>query len=327
MIPSNVALLLFSVLLLIAGCGTGNPEGPETGSTQPEHQGTWGIYSFELSTGFIELVYSSENAINGMSLNGEGTRLAFRQDFGDDVFTDSEICVMGSDGGGYRRLTDNTWLDSYPCWSPDGTRILFLSWPDHPAGTMDIFLMDSSGSGVVEVYDSGFHDGDCHWVGSRIVFTRESRIWIMDDDGTGAAAITDFELAGQWGSADLPFGDYDPRLNPSGTLVSFDRMIDDQSPSGNWDFYTVLPDGTGETAVTDTGWQQFIAEWSHAGDRLAFLVAAMGGGGIYDIYTIRPDGTGLEKLTPDSWPAEFLCTHPVYSPDDSIIYFVGQWWR
>ena len=53
----------------------------------------------------------------------------------------------------------------------------------------------------------------------------------------------------------------------------------------------------------------------------------MGGGGIYDIYTIGPNGGGLENLTPSDWPTDFLCTHPLYSPDDSLIYFVGQWWR
>jgi len=321
-----VQVLLLGILLMTA-CGSGNPEEPETGSTQPEHQGTWGIYSFEPATGFVELIYSSENSIHGMSLNGTGSMLAFRHDYGPDMFTDSEICIINSDGGGFKRLTDNGWMDGYPCWSPDGTELLFLSWVDYPVGTMDIYLMDPSGSAVTELYDSGFHDGDCHWLGSSIVFTRESQIWIMDDDGTDARQLTDFELAGQQGAADLPFGDYDPRIDPTGTIVSFDRMVDDANPSGNWDFYTILVDGTGETAVTNTGWQQFIAEWSHSGARLVFLVAAMGGGGIYDIYTIGPNGGGLENLTPSDWPTDFLCTHPLYSPDDSLIYFVGQWWR
>ena len=104
--------------------------------------------------------------------------------------------LIATDGSGYRRLTDNSWLDCYPCWSPDGREILFLSWPDYPDNTMDIFLMDSSGTDVRELFDSGFHDGDCCWVGQKIVFTRESQIWIMDDDGTDAGAL----LAGLCGA-------------------------------------------------------------------------------------------------------------------------------
>ena len=188
-------------------------------------------------------------------------------------------------------------------------------------------MMDSDGSNAVELYDSGFHDGDCSWTGSRIVFTRESQVWIMDDNGGNAMQVTDYVLAGQQGNADLPFGDYDPRLDPSGTVICFDRMVDDQSPSGNYDFYTISTDGTGETAITSTGWQQFIAEWSHAGDRLLFTVAAMGGGGIYDMYTMKPEGSDLTNITPSHWPAEFLCSHGVFSHDDSRIYFVGEWWE
>ncbi len=187
--------------------------------------------------------------------------------------------------------------------------------------------MDYNGSNPLELYDSGYHDADPHWVGSQIVFTRESQIWIMDDNGTDAKQVTDFEHAGQQGNANLPFGDYDPRLNPSGTVICFDRMIDDQSTSGNYNFYTINVNGTGEKAITDTGWQQFMAEWSHAGDQLLFTVAAKGGGGLFDMYTMNTDGSDILNITPADWPTEFLCSHGIYSYDDSKIYFVGEWWE
>lgn len=243
------------------------------------------------------------------------------------MFTDSEICLINPDGSGYERLTNNNWLDAYPCWSPDASKILFLSWPDRPANTMDIFVMDANGANPSELYDSGYHDGDCSWTGSMIVFTRESQIWVMDDDGTNAEQVTDYALAGQQGNADLPFGDYDPRIDPSETLICFDRMVDDQSTSGNYDFYTIDAFGGGPTAITDTGWQQFIAEWSHAGDLLVFTVGAKGGEGLFDLYTMSPTGSGLSNITPSHWPAEFLCTHGVFSHDDSSIYFAGEWWE
>jgi Tol biopolymer transport system component len=305
---------LCATIFLFSGCALDNSNNT---NTMPEHDKRYGIYSMDLITHAVELIYSSDNSLHRVHENLIGTKLVFQEDFGDDMFHDSEICLINPDGTGYQRITDNTWMDTYPSWSPDGTKILYLSWQDYPNNTLDIFVMDSNGSNPLELYDSGDHDADPHWVGSQIVFTRESQIWIMEDNSTNVRQVTDFEFAGQQGNANLPLGDYDPRLNPSGTIICFDRMVDDQS--------TV--NGTDETAITDAGWQQFMAEWSHAGDQLLFTVASKGGGGVYDMYTMNPDGSDLTNITPTNWPTEFLCSHGVYSYNDSKIYFVGEWWE
>ena len=315
------------IVFLFFSCKSENPNEPDDNTNVPEHDKRYGIYILDLINDSVELIYSSNHSLHRIHENHTGTKLVFQEDFGDNTFQDSEICLINSDGSGYQRLTNNTWLDAYPSWSPDGTEILYLSWRDYPNNTMDIFVMDSLGVNPVELYDSGFHDGDCHWVGTQIVFTRESQIWIMDDEGNNAQQVTDYEFAGQQGDANLPFGDYDPRLDPAATVICFDRMVDDQSPSGNYNFYMINTDGTGETAITDTGWQQFMAEWSHAGDRLLFTVASKGGDGVFDMYTMNPNGTNLSNMTPADWPANFLCSHGIFSNDDSKIYFVGEWWE
>lgn len=324
-----VILLLCSAVFFLFCCGSDsdNPNDPDNITNIPERDKRYGIYCLDPVTEIVDLIYSSDNPLHRIHENPAGTKLVFREDFGGDVFLDSEICIINPDGSGYQKITNNTWLDAYPSWSPDGTKILFLSWPDYPDNTLDIFVMESDGTNPVELYDSGYHDADCHWVGSQIVFTRESQIWIMGDNGTNARQVTDYEHAGQQSNADLPFGDYDPRLDPTGTVICFDRMVDDQHPSGNWNFYIINSDGTGEMAITNTGWQQFIAEWSHAGDKLLFTVAAQGGDGIYDMYTINPNGSNQSNITPANWPGDFLCSHGVFTHDDSMICFVGEWWE
>jgi len=323
-------LFSFAVLsvatALAAGCSS-NPEAPDDAVDQPAHEGPWGIYCLDLASGAVDLIFTSDNSLHRIDLTSDGTTLVFQEDFGTDTFTDSEICVVGTDGSGYQRLTSNTWTDVYPCWSPDDTEILFLSWPDYPQNTLDIYVMDAVGIAPTLLYDSGFHDGDCAWESASIVFTRESQIWIMDDDGTNARQVTNYVLAGIQGDAELPFGDYDPRLRPGGDLICFDRMVDDRVVSGNYDFFTITPEGTGETQITSTEYSQFIAEWSTNGDRLVFIVAAVDGEGRYDIYMMNANGSSYENITPAEWPAEFLCTHPIFSEDDSRIYFVGQWWE
>jgi Tol biopolymer transport system component len=325
----QVALAVASVVLavaFVAGCSS-NPESPDDGASQPEHQLEWGIYRLDLSSDDVELVYTTDNALSRIDLSGDGSKLVFREDFGPDDFTDAEICVIGTNGSGRERLTTNDYLDAYPCWSPDDTHILFLSWPGYPDGTMDIYLMDADGGNPSLLYDSGTHDGDCDWEGDRITFTQHSQVWIMDDDGTNATQVTDYALAGLWGAADFPFGDYDPRLRPQGDVICFDRMIDDQVQSGNYDFFTITPEGGSETQITDTGYSQFIAEWSHAGDRLIFTVGAVQEDGLFHIYMMNADGSDYHDITPSWWPGTFLCSHAIFSEDDTSIYFVGQWYE
>jgi Tol biopolymer transport system component len=300
---------------------------PAVASTEIEsivpYQERWGIYELDPSTWSVNLVYTTSYKITAIRLNNAGDTFAFSQRIDGDEDADEEICTLGVDDTGFRRLTHNDYMDVYPVWSPDGSRIAFLSWPSE---TLDIYVMNSEGGNQELLYDSGFHDSDIHWRGDKVAFTRNSQIWVMDDDGTGATQLTDHPRAGEWGNAVLPFGDYDPRISPDGSRIVFERMVDDASPHGNYDLFCVNIDGSGETALTDTGWTQGMAVWSSSGEELVYLVSAIGTEGRYDIYTVNSDGTDMRDLTSDLFPQGFLAHCPIFSPDDSKIYFTGEWW-
>ena len=132
--------------------------------------------------------------------------------------------------------------------------------------TLDIQIMDYEGGNRKPLYDSGFHDADISWVGNRIAFTRNSRIWLMDSNGTDNTPLTNPPKAGEWGKAILPFGDYDPRISPDGKRVVFERLVSDSSTHGNYDLYMIGSDGSKETQLTNTGWAQGFASWSHSSD-------------------------------------------------------------
>ena len=284
----------------------------------------WGIYALDIATGEVELVYSSSVTISYLRLNSAGDRFVFSQRIDGDADEFEEICMLGVDGSGFTRVTDNRFWDLYPCCSSDDSRIAFLSWRN--AG-LDLYVMDADGGNQVLLYDSGGHDADIHWVGDSIVFTADSRIWIMRDDGTEPMPITDPPNAGEWGNANLPFGDYDPRLSPDGSKVVFERLWDDSTQHGNYDLYVVNSDGTEEVRLTESGYSQGLAAWSHSGDELVYLVAAIDGEGKYDIYLMDSDGTDVRNITPDYFPGEFLCHSPNFSQDDAKMYFIGEWWE
>ncbi len=332
---ASLIMLSFLIFCMIGviGCSGVTPTGPPSIPSTVEsavapkvvpHIDKWGIYALDMTTEEVELLYSSMNKTAFLNLNKSGDTLAFSQQFGDDNNENEEICTLKVFSGDFTRLTNNNLMDVYPVWSPDGTRIASLSWRDKD---LDIFVMEQNGSNQEKLYDSGYHDADIDWVGERIVFTSESRIWIMQDSGANPVPVTDPPKAGLWGQANLPFGDYDPRLSPDGNRIAFERLEDDTSPHGNYNIYVINTDGSEEIRLTNTGYSQGIISWSHKADKMVFIVGAIGDAGKYDIYLVDADGSNIVNITPTYFPPDFLCHTPVFSIDDSKIFFIGEWYE
>ena len=70
-----------------------------------------------------------------------------------------EVAIIGIDGTGQRRLTKNLYLDQYPVWSPDGSRVAFLSTRQyyHAPEVMALYTMAADGSDVQRVAPPGKH--------------------------------------------------------------------------------------------------------------------------------------------------------------------------
>ncbi len=120
----------------------------------------------------------------------DGKRIAFH--VGRDVH------VANADGGGMRRLTRDPENGMYPSWSPDGKRIVFMSWRSGPT---ELFTMNADGSAQTKLL--GMQEGDVidpRWSpdGNHIVFVHVrgamnsavQSIWIVNADGSGAAQLT-----------------------------------------------------------------------------------------------------------------------------------------
>jgi len=317
------AILIF-VLMSGQGCSENNPNQASI-KTVP-HETAWGIYQLDLVTQDLRLVFGTDDEIfaSSLQLNSADDRLVFAQKtggIGDDQWEIYSISIEGND---LRRLTDNNYWDIYPIWSPDGSRIAYLSKQD---ANLDIFVMDSDGSNSQKFFDSGENDADIDWAGDTIVFTSQFAIWKIEEDGSSPTQVTDLAGRGEWGEANLPKGDYDPRLSYDGKLVVFERLEGVDDANGNYNLFVIGIDGTGETRLTDNGYAQGLAQWSHLGDKIVYVVAAMDGQGKYDLYMINSDGTGNHDITPSYFPNEFLCHAATFSEDDSKLFFIGQWWQ
>jgi Tol biopolymer transport system component len=301
---------------------TGSEPSPSLVPSVP-HVEKWGIYRLDFDTQHVELVFSSPSEISFLHLSNAGDRFAFSQKVGGDANTSEEIFTLSADGRDLNRVTDNAFWDLYPAWSPDDARIAFLS---QRSDTLGIFVMNSDGSDQAELLDSDAHEADIDWVQDRIAFTRESRIWTMNADGSDARPLTDPPKAGEWGDANLPFGDYDPRISPDGSRVIFERLLSDESSHGNYDLFVIDTATSEEDRLTHSGYSQGLASWSHSGKQLVYVVAAIDDAGQYDLYMMNADGSDNRNVTPDYFPPQFLCHGAVFSNDDSSIFFVGEWW-
>jgi len=318
----NAVLCILLVLSsgIFVGC-----QGTEPLAKVVPHITEWGIYKLDIATQEVSLVYSfpADSVPSGLRLNSNGDKFVFAQKMNDAGDENTEIFSIGIDGQNPTRLTNNNYWDIYPAWSTDGARIAFLSWRDKD---LDVYMMNADGNNEVELFDSGFHDADIDWVGKNIVFTSQSAIWLLNIDSGQPIQVTDYLDKGKWGKANLPAGDYDPRLSPDGRKILFNRLENIDIPNGGYNIFTANIDGTSVTRLTTTGYSQGFANWSHSGEKLIYVVAAIDGEGKYDIYIINSDGTDNHNITPNYFPAGFLCHYPNFSVDDSAIYFMGQWW-
>jgi Tol biopolymer transport system component len=85
---------------------------------------------------------------------------------------DNEIYLLSESS--LEQLTNNTWQDEYPVWSPDGKKIAFSS---NREGQYDIFTMNSDGKEVVSITSSPMDEKEPAWYsdGKKLAFTREEK--------------------------------------------------------------------------------------------------------------------------------------------------------
>ncbi len=281
----------------------------------------WGIYKLGIEHGVVELLYASSARISYLRLSPCGDDFVFSQPVDGNADEQEELFTMNLDGGGLSRLTDNSYRDLYPAWSPDGTKIAFLSWRTQSLG---IFVINSNGEDTTLLVDTPHQEADVDWRDDLVMFTRASRIWSIRSDGSSVSARTDSPRAGEWGAANLPFGDYDPRISPDGTKVVYERLVGDGTPYGEYDFFSLNLGTMEEIRLTTTGFSQGLASWSQTGEQLVYIVSAMGDTGKYDIYIVDTDGKDSHSVTPSYFPTQFLCHWAVFANDDNDIYFVGK---
>ena len=241
---------------------------------------------------------------NGLALN-----LA-RIVFSSDRDGNWEIYVMDANGESQKRLTHHPFFDIQPVWSPDGTRIAFVSnrnWANN-----QIYIMDSDGKNPTRLTD-GVWDREPAWSpdGRKIAFAGypeelNFEIYVMDADGNNPINLTKHK-----------WHDVVPSWSLDGSKIAFCsyRTGAFNDPKH---IFVMNADGTGKRNLTgDTGLtNNKFPTWSSDGSKIAFHSQRNFMG--YDIYVITAEGKNLERLT-----GEGDNRFPAYSPDGAKIAFTS----
>jgi len=125
----------------------------------------------------------------------DGDKIAYTFRTVGGVDTDPEIWVMNADGSEPVQLTDNNGpSDTSPTWSPDGTKIAFVTTRD---GNREIYTMNPDGTNPTRLTDDVADDQNPDWSpdGSMIAFASNrgpdiDEIWVMNADGSNALQLT-----------------------------------------------------------------------------------------------------------------------------------------
>jgi ABC-type sugar transport system substrate-binding protein len=99
-----------------------------------------------------------------------------------------EVYSMAPDGSQMRNLTENPAYDAEPAWSPDGSRIAFVSnrLTEEREGGNYILIMDADGSNVHPLtFEDDSAAPDWSHDGSQITYSHHGDIYIIPADGSG----------------------------------------------------------------------------------------------------------------------------------------------
>ena len=154
MLRKIIPILIVLILLIpVPGCNRNGTNTPEVNIVP--HDKTWGIYELDLDTQNVSLIYSSEDEIftSSLRLSNDGNKFVLTQKTGGQSNEHMEVYTINTDGSNLTRLTNNTFFDVYPIWSPDDTTIAFLSQRETD---LDIYTININGSNESKLFDSGY---------------------------------------------------------------------------------------------------------------------------------------------------------------------------
>ena len=236
-------------------------------------------------------------------LSGESpffdSRIAYIAETGPKGHRMKRLAVMDSDGANHRYLTSGQATALTPRYSPDYSKILYLSYLN---GEPSIYIYDLSSNTQRLLVRTGNPtmaprwSPDGRWVLYSMAIAGNTDIYKIPAAGGSARKLTDG-----------PGIDIGGSFSPDGNQIVFES-----DRSGSQQVYVMNADGSNQHRISFFGGRSATPEWSPRGDQIAFTHIA----GDLRVAVMSPSGGSMRYLT-DNWQDEA----PTWAPNGRLIQY------
>jgi Tol biopolymer transport system component len=209
-----------------------------------------------------------------------------------------DISLMDVASGTVRRITRQTFNLLACGWSPDGSRLVFMTNRD---GNLEIYTMAADGSDWRRVTNTSGDKYGPEWSpdGRHIAYAEDvgggvMQIFVVDPDGSNHVQLTSDTASG-----------YGPMWSPDSTRIAY--------ISGT-ELKVMNRDGSHPVSLYSDGATLQPSEWSPTGSHILFMSQRTG---IFKLYTVRLSDGAIDSIPTgeyDAWDGR-------WSPDGSLISF------